>query len=137
MIVPIILQGDDYSCGPTCLMMVLSYYLDRPLSVDERELIRTRCISRQGTSQTRLVRVARTLGIRVGVRHNTTVETYRKAFYYKRPVIVYCPERDHWMVAVAEENSMIICNDPESPIQMRYAADRLDGTVLVMIAGDL
>ena len=133
MLVPLVLQNDTYSCGASCAIMVASYYSGSIVPPDQQEAIRHSCLGKRGyTSQNRLIAAVRELGLSVGIRRNATIDTYRKAFYYQRPVIVYHETGEHWMVGVAESNGLIICNDPQSPIQTRYNPEQLSDTLLVI-----
>jgi ABC-type bacteriocin/lantibiotic exporter with double-glycine peptidase domain len=119
--VPIVRQPDQVTCG-LCVAEMLSQYYRMPISDEDRDLIRRRAVSEQGTPAKLLKAVLERSGFRVIIFKGESLDgdTPTSITYHlrkKRPLVVMVSargRRDHYMVVSGRDvaNDMIIFEDP-------------------------
>jgi len=115
--VPDVRQPSNYSCGPTSLQAVLSYY---GLDMKVNELINmTNCTPENGTLPENIANAATKLGFSAAVKENMTLEDLQQYIGQGTPVII---DAQAW-------------KDNKTDIQ-NWTDDQIDGHYMVVIGID-
>ncbi len=109
-------QSTDYTCGPTCLEMLLDFY---NISYD-REVMEELCDAQpvRGTDNSNLVRAAERLGARVVAKENAELEDIVVVIESGHPVLVNyfnCKSGvGHFGVVKGVEENALVLADPKN-----------------------
>lgn len=123
--VPDVRQTTDYSCGPTSLQAVLSYY-GSDMRMDQ--LINMTNSTENGTSPDNIAGAARQMGFSAEIKENMTLQDLQKSISRGIPVIIDCQawsgnnttnqnwtadqEDGHYMVVIGIDDTNIYFEDP-------------------------
>jgi ABC-type bacteriocin/lantibiotic exporter with double-glycine peptidase domain len=109
-------QTTDYTCGPTCLEMLLDFY---GIGYEPDMLVHAcECAPVRGTDNEKLVRAAQQLGARVSVQQNAALETIVAVLESGHPVLVNyfnCKSGvGHYAVVKGVEGEAFVLADPKN-----------------------
>lgn len=120
ILVPIVVQHDDYSCGAASLLSVLRYW--KVYAGEELDLQQQLGTNAEGTSETAIIRVAKQYNLQAYGQSNMTVQELRQHVGLGYTVIISyqaCEgdgsnvwEDGHYAVVVDVTDKQIILMDP-------------------------
>jgi ABC-type bacteriocin/lantibiotic exporter with double-glycine peptidase domain len=133
--VPIHYQDDQVSCGPSCIKMVVDYYLKpkgKRVTEDEWKAIRKSSI--RGEGKTRPANMIKTIREKTKLKCkkltgdlNLKISQIKEAIKMQRPVILYCVYKGkdyHYVIATGIDNKYLSVRDPypkmASKIELKY-----------------
>lgn len=118
-------QPNGYSCGAAALMAVCNYFGKGPKTIQRyEELLKSN--RHDGTSYTRMVRLAKKLKLHASAKQNMTQADLEEYLFRGIPVIcsiqAYCPPKDyakndsgHFVVAIGYDDDNFYFMDPSIP----------------------
>ena len=106
-------QDNEYSCGPTCLEMVFSYFGRR---ISKEKLEKLAKTTKSGTSHVNMIKVAIKEGFYCYIHNNSSINQIKHFIDIKLPVIINYIEPSsndgHYAVIVGYNKNSIILDDP-------------------------
>ncbi len=105
-------QNKDYTCGPACLRMILSYY-GKDYSEKELERLLT-TTQEKGTKEENLIKISKKLGFKTTSKINGTLQEIEKNLIKNIPVLIVFRSwnEGHFSVISGFTKTHFILHDP-------------------------
>ena len=125
---PFFKQETDYYCGPAVLQMILQFYGQ---TLSQTELAQIAGTTSTGTSPTRLLEAAQTLGLQTKVIEPATISELKSLIDEGLPVVVNFTEPEsnffgHYAIAVNYDATWLYLQDPDSDVGPQTKYDWID-----------